>query len=96
LADSGSGTATGPGPGTYEPGVEYYKVLKTRCPSTGTIAGTAYAFCGNQWWSYDTPETIGGKMTYYRNQGLGGVFLWELAGDTANGELITAVKNGVA
>ncbi|WP_245642110.1 glycosyl hydrolase family 18 protein [Nonomuraea candida] len=90
------GTATGPGPGTYEPGVEYYKVLKTRCPSTGTIAGTAYAFCGNQWWSYDTPGTIGGKMTYYRNQGLGGVFLWELAGDTANGELITAVKNGVA
>ncbi|MFI6903121.1 glycosyl hydrolase family 18 protein [Nonomuraea sp. NPDC050394] len=89
------GTATGPAPGTYEPGNEDYKVLKTRCPSTGTVAGTAYAFCGNQWWSYDTPATIGGKMTYSKNQGLGGAFFWELSGDTSNGELITALKNGL-
>ncbi len=37
------------------PGIEDYKVLKTRCPATGTVAGTAYAYCGSQWWSYDTP-----------------------------------------
>ncbi|HEX4815793.1 MAG TPA: glycosyl hydrolase family 18 protein [Nonomuraea sp.] len=89
------GTATGPAPGTYEQGIEDYKVLKTRCPATGTVAGTAYAHCGNQWWSYDTPSTIGGKMGYSKSQGLGGAFFWELSGDTSNGELITAMKNGL-
>ncbi|AKU14907.1 glycoside hydrolase family 18 protein [Luteipulveratus mongoliensis] len=86
------GTATGPAAGTYEPGIEDYKVLKDKCPSTGTVGGTAYAHCGNDWWSYDTPATIGGKMDYATQQGLGGAFFWELSGDTANGELIGAMK----
>jgi chitinase len=85
------GAATGPAPGTYEQGIEDYEVLKERCPATGTVGGTAYAFCGGQWWSYDTPATIGGKMAYASEQGLGGAFFWELSGDTANGELITAM-----
>ncbi|ONI83593.1 chitinase [Saccharothrix sp. ALI-22-I] len=89
------GTATGAAPGTYEAGIEDYKVLKTKCPATGTVAGTAYAHCGNQWWSYDTPATVGGKMTYTKNQGLGGAFFWALDGDTTNGELITAMGNGL-
>ncbi|SCL16192.1 chitinase family 18 [Micromonospora nigra] len=89
------GTATGPAPGTYEQGIEDYKVLKNSCPATGTIAGTAYAKCGSNWWSYDTPATIGGKMTYAKNQGLGGAFFWELSGDTGNGELIGAIKGGL-
>jgi chitinase len=89
------GSATGAAPGTYEPGIEDYKVLKDRCPATGTVAGTAYAFCGGQWWSYDTPATIGGKMSYAGEQGLGGAFFWELSGDTSNGELITAMSNGL-
>ncbi|MFI6820846.1 glycosyl hydrolase family 18 protein [Micromonospora sp. NPDC050187] len=89
------GTATGPAPGTYEQGIEDYKVLKNTCPSTGTVAGTAYAKCGSNWWSYDTPATIGGKMTYAKNQGLGGAFFWELSGDTSNGELIGAMKGSL-
>lgn len=89
------GSATGPAPGTYEPGIEDYKVIKSRCPANGTVAGTAYAYCGNQWWSYDTPATIGGKMAYADQQGLGGAFFWELSGDTSNGELITAMSNGL-
>jgi chitinase len=88
------GRATGPAPGTYEQGIEDYKVLKGRCPSNGTVAGTAYAYCGNQWWSYDTPATIRSKMAWGRGQGLGGAFFWETSGDTSNGELITAIKNG--
>ncbi|GGM37990.1 chitinase [Micromonospora sonchi] len=89
------GTATGPAPGTYEQGIEDYKVLKNSCPATGTIGGTAYAKCGSNWWSYDTPSTINGKMTYAKNQGLGGAFFWELSGDTSNGELISAVRGGL-
>jgi len=86
------GTATGPAAGTYEQGIDDYKVLKTKCPATGTVGGTAYAKCGNSWWSYDTPSTIAGKMTYKNAQGLGGTFFWELSGDTANGELIKAIN----
>jgi chitinase len=93
--DAPGGSATGPAPGTYEAGTEDYKVLRNRCPSNGTIAGTAYAHCGSEWWSYDTPSTIGGKMTYVRNQGLRGAFFWELSGDTSGGELITAMRTGL-
>jgi GH18 family chitinase len=89
------GSATGPAPGTYEQGIEDYKVLRSSCPPTGTVAGTSYSFCSGQWWSYDTPGTIAGKMSYAKNQGLAGSFFWELSGDTTGGELITALKNGL-
>jgi chitinase len=90
--DAPGGTATGPAAGTYEQGIDDYKVLKTKCPATGTVGGTAYAKCGNDWWSYDTPSTIASKMTYKNEQGLGGTFFWELSGDTTNGELIKAIN----
>ncbi|MDX8052032.1 glycoside hydrolase family 18 protein [Lentzea sp. BCCO 10_0798] len=89
------GTATGAAPGTYEAGIEDYKVLKTRCPANGTVAGTAYAKCGSQWWSYDTPATIRSKISWAGGQNMGGVFFWELSGDTANGELISAIRAGI-
>ncbi|MER6474963.1 glycoside hydrolase family 18 chitinase [Streptomyces filamentosus] len=89
------GTATGPAQGTYEQGIEDYKVLKTSCPSNGTIAGTAYAHCGTNWWSYDTPATVNSKMSWAKNQGLGGAFFWEFSGDTTNGELVTAINSGL-
>lgn len=85
------GTATGPAAGTYEQGIEDYKVLKSRCPANGTVAGTAYASCGSDWWSYDTPSTIAGKMAYKDQQGLGGTFFWELSGDTSDGELVRSI-----
>ncbi|MEU9406410.1 glycoside hydrolase family 18 protein [Streptomyces sp. NPDC048281] len=86
------GSATGPASGTYEAGIDDYKVLRTKCPATGTVGGTAYAKCGSDWWSYDTPATIATKMTYKNQQGLGGTFFWELSGDTTNGELIRAIN----
>ncbi|MFH8766959.1 glycoside hydrolase family 18 protein [Streptomyces althioticus] len=86
------GTATGPAPGTYEAGIDDYKVLKDKCPATGTVGGTAYARCGDEWWSYDTPETVASKTEWKNQQGLGGTFFWELSGDTANGELIKAIR----
>ncbi len=86
------GTATGAAAGKYEAGIEDYKVLKSSCPATGTVAGTAYAHCGTDWWSYDTPATIATKMDYKNEQGLGGTFFWELSGDTTDGELIRAIN----
>ncbi|MGW2401719.1 glycosyl hydrolase family 18 protein [Kitasatospora sp. NPDC001664] len=89
------GTATGPATGTYEQGIEDYKVLKNTCPATGTVAGTAYAHCGTNWWSYDTPATINSKMAWVKQQGLRGAFYWEFSGDTATGELANAVHTGL-
>ncbi|MFI8787167.1 glycosyl hydrolase family 18 protein [Streptomyces sp. NPDC055105] len=89
------GTATGPAAGTYEQGIEDYKVLKTKCPANGTVAGTAYAYCGSDWWSYDTPTTINSKMAWAKSQNLGGAFFWEFSGDTTNGELVTAIDGGL-
>jgi chitinase len=94
--DAPGGTATGPAAGTYEQGIEDYKVLKTSCPATGTVAGTAYAHCGSNWWSYDTPATIGTKMAWAKTQGLGGAFFWEFSGDTSNGELVSAINSGLS
>ncbi|SER31108.1 chitinase family 18 [Streptomyces sp. yr375] len=94
--DAPGGTATGPASGTYEQGIEDYKVLKTSCPATGTIAGTAYAHCGSNWWSYDTPATIATKLAWAKSQGLGGAFFWEFSGDTAGGELVNAINSGLS
>ncbi|MFI0808034.1 glycoside hydrolase family 18 chitinase [Streptomyces echinatus] len=93
--DAPGGTATGPAAGTYEQGIEDYKVLKSSCPATGTVAGTAYAHCGSNWWSYDTPATIASKMAWAKNQGLGGAFFWEFSGDTGNGELVNAISSNL-
>ncbi|MFJ9825625.1 glycosyl hydrolase family 18 protein [Streptomyces sp. NPDC101160] len=93
--DAPGGTATGPAAGTYEQGIEDYKVLKNSCPATGTVAGTAYAHCGSNWWSYDTPATVTSKMSWAKGQGLGGAFFWEFSGDTTNGELVGALSAGL-
>ncbi|MFI5753879.1 glycosyl hydrolase family 18 protein [Streptomyces sp. NPDC051569] len=93
--DAPGGTATGAAPGTYEAGIEDYKILKNTCPPTGTIAGTSYAHCGTNWWSYDTPATVTSKMSWANQQGLGGAFFWDFTGDTASGELVTALSGGL-
>nr|WP_296063539.1 glycosyl hydrolase family 18 protein [uncultured Actinoplanes sp.] len=85
------GSASGPANGKYEKGIEDYKLLATRCPPTGTAGGTAYAHCGSEWWSYDTPDTIKGKMAYAAEKQLGGAFAWELSGDTPKADLLTAM-----
>ena len=74
-----------PGAGTYEPGIEDYEVLAQRCPPTGTVAGTAYAMCGDEWWSYDTPATLRTKAAWSGQKGIGGTDFWELNGDTPDG-----------
>jgi chitinase len=101
LMQPGSGCA----PGTYECGIEDYKVLVNTCPATGIVpdaaggtnpgAGTAMAYCGTNWWSYDTPATLAIKMGYVKTKGLAGAFFWEADGDTTAGALITAMRNGL-
>ncbi|CAO0831330.1 chitinase OS=Streptomyces microflavus OX=1919 GN=Smic_57370 PE=3 SV=1 [Streptomyces microflavus] len=34
-------------------------------------------------------------MSWAKSQGLGGAFFWEFSGDTANGELVSAINGGL-
>jgi chitinase len=94
-APAPGGTATGPASGHDQPGLADYAALHKTCPPTGTAGGTAYAHCRDQWWSYDTTETIRTKMAYARGLGLGGAFAWELSGDTEDAQLAGAMAAGL-
>ena len=85
-------------PGTYEAGIEDYKVLKNL---TGygqfrhAEAQAFWVFNGSTFWSYDDPTSMTNKMNYIKSKGLGGAMVWALTHDTPAGTLITAVSNGL-
>jgi chitinase len=89
--------ATGLAPGTYEAGVEDYKVLKNlsypqfRDPITGAF----WIFNGSIFWSYDDPVAIGDKMEYIISHNLLGAMVWSLDGDDGSGTLMNAVEDGL-
>lgn len=92
--------ATGPAPGTWEAGVEDYKVLSTLAEDGFARywdgrAKVPWLFDGTTFWTYDDPQSLKHKTHYVRLNGLGGVMFWELTGDTSDGELITAIDQGL-
>jgi chitinase len=54
-----------------------------------------WIFNGSTFWSYDDPTSMTNKMTYAKNQGLGGAMVWALTHDTSTGTLISAVSSGL-
>ena len=53
----------------------------------------AYDSTRGTWISYDDERSVREKATYVREQGLGGIIIWELGGD--DGRLIRAVSEGL-
>ena len=90
-------TAGGAAPGTYEAGIEDWKVLKTLgWPSySDATAGATWIYNGSTLWSFDTPAMVTQKMGYVKAQGLGGAFFWEFSGDDAQGTLARSVSDGL-
>jgi chitinase len=94
-------SATGGAPGTYEAGIEDYKVLKNlearaqkfRHPETQAF--WIYDSASRTFWSYDDPTSLANKAQYVRAQGLGGAMFWELSGDDSSGSLISALKGNL-
>jgi chitinase len=92
--------ATGAAPGTYEAGNEDYDKLK----NLGTdhydaTIGAAWRSDGNQWWSYDNPQTVKLKADYIVKNKLGGGMWWELSGNrdgTLIQTLTTALRQAAA
>jgi chitinase len=92
--------STGPAPGTWEAGADDYKVLKTRVGAGFTLhrdleAGFAWLFDGTTFWTFDDPVVMRQKTRYVRERGLGGAMVWSLDADTADGELIKAIHDGL-
>ncbi|MGW1121768.1 glycosyl hydrolase family 18 protein, partial [Streptomyces tanashiensis] len=54
-----------------------------------------WLFDGTTLWTYDDPTVLRAKASYVRQHGLGGAMVWSLDGDTADGELITAIDRGL-
>lgn len=94
--------ASAPAPATWAAGYEDYKALK-KLADSGTYTvhrdrrnGHAWLFDGTTLWTYDDPQVLRTKTSYIRERGLGGAMFWSLDGDTADGELMTAVDRGLS
>jgi len=93
-------SSAGPAPGTWEAGVEDYKVAKSRLAQgyaryRDGNARAAWLFDGTTFWTFDDPVIMKEKAHYVRRENLGGIMFWELSGDTPDGELISAIAEGL-
>lgn len=92
--------ATGPAPATYEAGYEDYRILKGKLDEftvhRDTKAGHAWLFDGTTFWTWDDPAEMKRKGRYIVDRKLGGAMIWSLDGDTADGELISALRSGLS
>jgi chitinase len=90
--------SSGAARGTFEAGTEDYKKLVSK---NGTlyydaVAVASWKLSSTNFWSYDTPQVIATKCAYVKSHALGGTMVWSLDGDTAAGELTTAIHNGLS
>jgi len=81
--------ASGPARGTYEAGIEDYKVLAPRnAPKFyHPVTKQLWTYNGTEFWSFDDPTVIATKAAYVNNLGLGGLFAWSLDGDDSTATL---------
>jgi chitinase len=79
--------------GTWERGVDDYKVLKTKgYPEIWDDAANAsWLYNGSVFWTFDSPRAVKAKMKYINARGLRGVMCWELSGD--DGTLVRAIAD---
>ena len=92
----------GAAPGTWEAGVEDYKVAKQLLSRGFTRyqdnqAGAAWLFnpATATFWTFDDPPVMAAKADYVRRNRLGGIMFWELSGDPPDGEHVSAIAGGL-
>lgn len=54
-----------------------------------------WLYDGSSFWTFDDPISAEAKARYTRLHGLGGMMIWELSGDTADGALVKAMHRGL-
>jgi chitinase len=52
-----------------------------------------WLFDGKTFWTYDDDKSISAKLKYAKEQHLGGVMIWELSGDTDDGQLLGTISD---
>jgi chitinase len=91
--------STGPAPATFEAGTDDYRYLKAQLANYTVYrdnrAGFAWLFDGTTFWTWDDPVEMKRKAQYISQRELGGAMIWSLDGDTANGELISALHRNL-
>jgi len=89
-------TANGIPRGTYEKGVNDFKVLDAQGRPDFYGEGTHWTFNGSEFWSYDDPTSIAVKAGYVNGTPvLRGMMFWELSGDTADAKLLKALRGSL-
>ena len=66
-----------------------------RTPFRDAHSGAPWLYDGSTFWTYDDPISAAAKASYARNHGLGGMMIWELSGDTADGSMVRAMCDGL-
>ena len=54
-----------------------------------------WAFDGRDFWTYEDAVSVRYKVSYGLRQGVGGVMIWELSGDTADAELLNTAYHSL-
>ncbi|GAB3208356.1 glycosyl hydrolase family 18 protein [Marinactinospora thermotolerans] len=90
--------ASGPAPGTYEAGIEDWKKLKNLQGYElyrDDAAGAAWLYNGDTLWTYDDETSMAQKADWAQERGLGGVMVWSVDGDDAQGSLMAALDQAL-
>ncbi|GGJ18661.1 glycosyl hydrolase family 18 protein [Deinococcus roseus] len=90
-------SASGAAPGTYEAGIEDYKVLKNFAGTKfrNAVTKQMWVYNGSTFWSYDDEQVIADKAAYIKAKGLGGSMVWSLDGDDSTATLAKAIYNNL-
>ncbi|KLV09618.1 hypothetical protein ABT56_00605 [Photobacterium aquae] len=97
-----TGTASGPIKGTWENGVvDYRDIVNNHTQAQGfeygydEAAEAPYLFnkSTGDLITYDDPRSVKAKANYVTEQGMGGIFHWEM--DADNGDLVNAMHEGL-
>jgi chitinase len=88
---------SGPAPGTFEAGLEDFKVLKGLEATYGSFRDPLsrghwiYSPATGVFWGYDDARAAREKALYVEFRNLGGMMFWELTGDDAQGTLVKSL-----
>ena len=85
--------------GTPVRGDRPYRYIASLVPTSrvyrDAVSHTPWLFDGDAFWTFDDPDSVRAKGAYALEQHLGGLMIWELSNDTAQGALLTAARQGL-
>ncbi len=91
LTESSPAPAVPAGGATLPPVVRAAPLLLFREPRSMA----PWLYDGDSFWTFEDPTSIRTKASYAREQGLGGVMVWELSEDSSDGRLLHAAAAGL-